>query len=121
MKHINKILTIALVALLGASVARASYSYEKSYMAAYKGRTDIPVPVSIVSPSVIGDYDTSRVDLKFIVDESGSPRDITVSSAIDMELALTLTSAIKSWKFTPALEHGKPVAKAVVLPVLLSE
>ena len=120
MKTLSKILSLAIASIVVATAASAATSYERNYMEAYKGRTDVPVPVSVVTPTITGMHDKARVVLSFTVDASGSPKNITVTSKVDSELSESLASAVKEWKFTPALAaDGSPVAKNVVLPFMI--
>jgi len=120
MNKASKILSLAIASLLVASAATAATSYERTYVENYKGRTDIPVPVSVVTPTLTSTHETARVVVTFTVDEKGKPRNIAVNSAVDRELSESLTSAVAEWKFAPALSNGTPVAREVVLPMLIN-
>lgn len=108
-------LKIAFATVLAATAATAATSYESAYVESYKGRTDIPVPVSVVVPELARGTEGS-VNVKFVVDETGTPRNIAVVSATDSNTASLLTEAVSAWKFNPAVNGGKPVAKTVILP-----
>jgi len=117
MKNNSKILILTLVSLFQGSAAFAATSYEKSYVESYSGRGDtVPVPVSVVAPELPGRLEASRVMVKFIVDESGKPRDISLPGSVDRGTALAITEAVSAWKFAPAKIEGKPVAKRVAVP-----
>jgi TonB family protein len=91
---------------------------ESAYVESYHGRTDIPVPTSVVSPDVGSRYIGQKVVLEFTVDPTGKPTLITSASpAAARELVASVTAAVEQWHFAPALEAGKPVARKVVLPV----
>lgn len=121
MKTFSKILaTLTTTLLLAAGSAFAATSYESAYVDGYKGRSsDIPVPVSVVSPSIVGDYQGTHVVVTFTVDASGKPRDISVDRAADAKLSRSLTDAVAEWKFEPARSNGTPVAKTVALPLVI--
>jgi septal ring-binding cell division protein DamX len=121
MKSIKKVLILATGTLLASSAAFAAKSYEKSYVEAYSNRSAAtPVPVSVVAPAIVGNYAPARVDVKFVVDANGAVRNVAVPASIDHGLAVALTDAVSSWKFTPAVSDGKPVAKNVVLPFMIN-
>lgn len=121
MKKISIILSFVIAGLFSAAALHAVEFSEKAYIESYHGRTDIPVPTEVVTPTVVGYYDAARVELKFVVDETGTPRNITVNSFADKDVAAALTDAVKEWKFAPAHNaSGTPVAKTVILPFLLN-
>ena len=104
--------------LLLAPLALLAKSPEAEYVESYHGRTDIPVPVSVVMPEVAGRYAGKQVVLEFVVDTAGKPTSLTSGSpAANKELVAAVLSAVEQWQFAPALAEGKPVAKKVVLPV----
>ena len=116
-KYSNRILlSLVTAGLLSATAAHAAVSFEKAYVKSYSGRTDIPVPVSVVAPSITENYGESKVEVKFVVNEDGKISDIKVLKSVDSELASALTAAVSDWKFNPALKDGSPVARTVVLP-----
>jgi TonB family protein len=104
--------------LLVVPLALLAKSPEKAYVESYHGRTDIPVPVSVVTPEVESRFAGQQVTLEFVVDATGKP--MLFSSATpkaDAELVSAVTAAVAQWKFSPALVDGLPVARKVVLPV----
>lgn len=104
--------------LLAAPLALVAKTPEKAYVESYRGRTDIPAPISVVSPVVEPKYAGQQVTLEFVVDTTGQPTSITsVTPGLDAELVALVTSAIEQWKFSPAKVNGTPVAKKVILPV----
>ncbi len=46
----------------------------------------------------------------FDIDEKGVPANIHVDKSSDDEWARAVTEALKTWKFTPAIENGGPVS-----------
>lgn len=108
--------------LLVAPLALLAKTPEKAYVESYRGRTDIPVPIAVVTPAVEPRFAGQQVTLEFVVDAAGKPTSITSATpGADAELVATVTAAVAQWKFSPALEAGLPVAKKVVLPVNIVE
>lgn len=104
--------------LLVAPLALLAKSPEKAYVEAYRGRTDIPAPIAVVTPAVESRFAGQQVTLEFVVDATGKP--MLISSATpgaDAELVAAVSAAVAQWRFSPALVAGLPVAKKVVLPV----
>ena len=104
--------------LLVAPLALLAKTPEKAYVESYRGRTDIPVPIAVVTPALDSRFAGRQVILEFVVDATGKP--MLISSATpgaDTELVAAVTAAVAQWKFAPALVDGLPVAKKVVLPV----
>ncbi len=116
MKNNNK---LALLLSLGALLpfAASAKTLEQSYLESCRKGTDVPVPVSVVSPTV-DSYDIGQtVQVQFVVDTTGRATGVSVKSASDRALAEAVVDAVKQWKFTPALHNGAPVATKVILPV----
>ena len=104
--------------LLLAPLALMAKSPETAYVESYHGRTDIPVPVSVVMPEVSSRYVGQQVVLEFVVDATGKPTLLASGTpSADSELVTAVLSAVEQWHFAPALAAGKPVARKVVLPV----
>jgi hypothetical protein len=108
--------------LLVVPLALVAKSPEKAYVESYRGRTDIPAPISVVSPVVAPKFAGQQVMLEFVVDKAGKPVLISaVTPGLDAELVALVTSAVEQWKFSPAKVNGAPVAKKVILPVNIVE
>lgn len=104
--------------LLVAPLALVAKTPEKAYVESYRGRTDIPVPIAVVTPALDSRFAGQQVTLEFVVDATGKPMLITSSTpGANAELVASVTAAVAQWKFAPALVDGLPVAKKVVLPV----
>jgi len=104
--------------LLVAPLALLAKTPEKAYVESYHGRSDIPVPISVVTPELESRFAGQQVTLEFVVDATGKP--MLISSATpnaNAELVAAVSAAIAQWKFSPALVAGRPVARKVVLPV----
>ncbi len=104
--------------LLVAPLALMAKSPEKAYVESYRGRTDIPAPIAVVTPALDARFAGQQVTLEFVVDATGKP--MLISSATpgaNAELVAAVVDAVAQWKFAPALVDGLPVAKKVVLPV----
>jgi TonB family protein len=113
----NAVKKLAIVLSLGAlaGVASAATS-EKSYVAGFKGSVGVPTPVKVVAPDIVA-KPGAEVILEFVVDKTGVPRGITVSSGNDEELASAAVDAVAKWRFTPVLKDGATVDTKVKLPV----
>ena len=104
--------------LLLAPLALMAKSLETAYVESYHGRTDIPVPISVVMPEVDSRFTGQQVVLEFVVDTTGKPTLITSGTpAADHELVASLQAAVEQWHFAPALADGLPVARKVELPL----
>ena len=104
--------------LLLAPLALMAKSPETAYVESYHGRTDIPVPVSVVMPEVSSRFAGHEVKVEFVVDTAGKPTLIASDTpSADSELVAAVLSAVEQWQFAPALADGKAVARKVVLPV----
>ena len=104
--------------LLLAPFALMAKSPETAYVESYHGRTDIPVPVSVIMPEVSSRFVGQQVVLQFVVDTAGKPTLLASNTpAADSELVAAVLSAVEQWQFAPALADGKPVARKVSLPV----
>jgi TonB family protein len=104
--------------LLALPLALLAKSPEKAYVESYHSRTDIPVPISVVTPEVESRFAGQQVTLEFVVDATGKPMLFSSASpGANAELVAAVTAAVSQWKFSPALAGGLPVARKVVLPV----
>jgi TonB family protein len=113
-------LTLSL-GLLAAPLALMAWSPEKAYVESYRGRSDTPVPTSVIMPEVSARFAGKQVVLEFVVDTAGKPTSITsVTPGADAELVSSVAEAVARWKFAPALVDGKPVARKVALPVTIA-
>ncbi len=116
MKAVSKFaVMLSLVAL--ASVAASAMTDEQAYLESCHKVPGVPVPVSVVAPTVGSEYSGATVQLEFIVDAAGKPADISVKSAPDNTLATAVVQAVKQWRFAPAEKNGLAVATKVALPV----
>jgi hypothetical protein len=106
--------------LLVAPLALLAKSPESAYVESYHGRTDVPVPISVIMPEVDPRFAGRQVTLEFVVDPTGKPVQIApVTPGADAELVTAVTAAIAQWKFSPVLVDGLPVARKVALPVVI--
>ena len=104
--------------LLLAPLALLAKSSETAYVESYHGRSDIPVPVSVVMPEVESRFAGQQLTFEFVVDPTGRPTQIaSVTPDADGELVSAVLAAVEKWQFAPALADGKPVARKVALPV----
>lgn len=108
--------------LLLAPFALMAKTPEAAYVESYHGRTDIPVPVSVVMPEVSSRFAGHEVKVEFVVNTAGKPTLIASETpSANKELVAAVLSAVEQWQFAPALADGKPVARKVVLPVKIVE
>ena len=116
MKAVNK---LAIVLSLGALTSAVAFAMtdEQAYIESCLKGSDVPVPVTVVSPSVSPEYSGTTVQLEFTVDVTGKPADLSVKSDTDTKLAVAVIDAVKQWRFKPVLTNGVPTATKVVLPV----
>ena len=106
--------------LLVAPLALLAKSPESAYVESYHGRTDIPVPISVVMPELDSRFNGQKVVLEFVVDTNGKPTLLSSSTPnANAELVTTVLAAVEQWHFAPALVNGLPVARKVALPVVV--
>jgi TonB family protein len=101
---------------IAASAATAK-SYEERYVESFSARTDMPVPVKAIAPDVPSVASSVEVEVKFVVDTAGVPRDISVADTGDASLEASLAEAVSKWRFRPLLKDGKAITSKVILPV----
>ena len=118
MKRVSNLMLVLIVGVFLAASASASVT-EDSYINSYRGRTGIPVPVSVVSPEVGGEFSGTTVVMTFVVESDGMPRDIEAVGKVDPELEYLIKDAVRDWVFKPAIVNGKAVATKVKLPFVI--
>ena len=116
MKAVNKLALVLSLGALTSAVAFATTA-EQAYIESCSKKSDVPVPVTVVTPAVSSEYTGTTVELEFTVDVTGKPSDLSVKSKTDDTLAVAVMDAVKQWRFKPAQPNGVPVATKVVLPV----
>ena len=97
--------------------AATAKSYEERYVESFATRTDMPVPVKAIAPDVPTVDASMQIEVMFVVDTAGVPRDISVADAGDAGLKASLVEAVSQWRFRPLLRDGKAVPAKVILPV----
>lgn len=120
MKSVTTKLILSL-GLLAAPLALSAKSPEEAYLESYSGRTDMPVPLKVVTPSIASEYAGQTVNLEFVIDEAGTPRQISVRESVSRALASELTSSVARWKFVPLKRDGKAVSARVILPMQITD
>ncbi len=119
----NKVSMLAkLVSLLAFGVAAPlafGLTTNQAYIATYAGRKDIPVPIKVIAPSATASQAGARVQIEFLVDTAGRPKDVTVQSATDPDFAEMARVAVEQWRFAPARANGTPVPMKVLLPIVV--
>jgi len=117
MNKVCKIASVILASLVGASGLYANNKWvEREYVKSFQGRTDMPVPLSVVSPESVSDI-VGQVYVQFVVSETGKPTEIVIKACTDDALIDSVLAAISRWKFAPATIDGVPVPKTLMLPV----
>ncbi|MFI5336431.1 MAG: energy transducer TonB [Opitutales bacterium] len=108
-----------IIGLLAAPLALSAKSPEQAYLDQYRGRTDMPVPVKIVTPSISNEFSGLKISLEFTVDASGIPQQITTSAPVPSRLAAALTEAVGQWRFQPLSRNGQAVPAHIILPLAI--
>jgi TonB family protein len=101
---------------IAASAATAK-TYEERYVESFATRTDMPVPVKAIAPEVPKEVESVEIEVKFVVDTAGVPREISVADSVDSALGESLVAAVGQWRFRPLLKDGKAVTAKMILPV----
>jgi TonB family protein len=115
MKTANKLaIMLSMVALVSFASAKTP---EQDYLETCLKGPGVPVPITVVTPSVGTGYTGAVVEIEFIVDTAGLPTDVKVKSSPDVALGEVVVGAVKLWRFKPATVDGAAVATKVVLPV----
>lgn len=120
MKAVRKLVILLTVGVLPAIAALAS-TPEQTYLETCRKEPGIPVPITVVSPTVGPGFAGSSVQVLFVVGADGKPAEISTESAADEMVTTAVVEAVKQWRFLPAKVDGKPVATKVVLPVRIVE
>ncbi len=116
MKAVKKLVVLLSMGALLAVAASAS-TPEQAYLETCNKDPGVPVPITVVSPTVGPEFNGGSVLLEFVVDAAGNPAQFSIKSATDDVLATAVVKAVKQWRFLPAEVDGKPVATKVALPV----
>jgi TonB family protein len=116
MKAVNKLAVLFSLAALS-SLSAFAKSEEQAYLETCRKEPGVPVPVTVVTPTIGVEFAGATVQLEFVVDATGKPADITVKSNTDIVLATVVTDAVKQWRFKPAEANGVAVATKVALPI----
>jgi periplasmic protein TonB len=116
MKAVRILVVLLSLGALPAIAAPAS-TLEQTYLSTCNKDPGVPVPVTVVSPTVGAEYNGAAVHLEFLVNVDGKPSEFSIKSTTDDVLARAVLAAVKQWRFQPAELDGKPVARKVALPV----
>ena len=115
MKVANK---LAVLLSLGAFASLASAkSVEQSYLDSCLKAPGVPVPTTVIAPSVDSKFVGDTVDVEFTVSATGKTSSFSIVSSPDVMLSDAVLQAVRQWQFTPAQRDGVPMATKVVLPV----
>lgn len=88
-------------------------------------RPDVPAkPIKQVSPKYPRELRNrgvpGRVLLRFVVDTKGRVQDAEVVKSSDAAFDRPALEAIRAWRFSPAIQDGKPVKTMVQVPLEFS-
>ena len=118
-----RILVLASVASLALASSAFAVSPTTKYLEHYKVlRTDVPLPVKIVSPTGLPQSAKDKtITFTMIIDRDGKPQNVTPVSPIEPAVAKILVPVVSKWQFTPAQQDGVAVARKIMLPIHLTE
>jgi len=90
-------------------------------MNAYHVRADIPTAVDVIVPRISTNYSGKTVELKFIVDTTGHPYNVSATDmSVDPSLVTQLWSAVGAWRFDPARDPaGTAIERTIILPLVV--
>lgn len=114
------ILNLIVGLLLALGTASAVADYSETVAQQFAGRSDVPVPVHVVSPTLGSEALGTELTVHLTVNEGGVPTDISVDTA-DRLVAERIIAAVRQWRFKPALLDGEPVARRVRVPMSIVE
>lgn len=57
------------------------------------------------------------VILKVLLDTGGAPHDISVARSLGPDFDAAAIAAVQTWRFTPAMQYGKPIPFHMVIQV----
>lgn len=118
MKHVIKVILFTSFLVPAAFCAQSA---EEAYVESFAGRTDVPVPISVVRPVIEPGYEGTVVRLSFLIDGAGTPTEIAAPVDADRSLVKQLARAVSQWKFKPLTRDGEVIRARVVLPVVIGE
>jgi TonB family protein len=121
MKAVSKLVLLLSAGVLPVVAASAASPSEQTYLETCRKDSEVPVPVSVVSPTVDPEYNGAVVQLEFTVQQNGIPVDFSIKSTPDDVLAKAVVEAVKQWRFQPAAVNGSPISKRCSLPVKIVE
>jgi TonB family protein len=116
MKHVIKLI---LCTSFLATAAYCAPSPEEAYVESFAGRTNMPVPISVVRPIIQPGHEGEVVQLSFLIGANGTPTDIMAPVSADRALVKQLARAVEQWKFKPLVRDGEVVRVRVTLPFII--
>jgi len=114
-----RILVLASIASLALASSAFAVSPTTKYLEHYKVlRTDVPLPVKVVSPTGLprSAKDTT-ITFTMVIDRDGKPHDVTPVSPVEPAVAKIMVPVVSKWRFSPAQQDGVPVARKIMLPI----
>lgn len=75
----------------------------------YDALTEVPKPISRVTPAYVNRGATAKVIVVFVVDERGRVQQAQIESSTNNSFNGPVLEAIKKWTFTPGIKDGRKV------------
>ena len=111
----NKFKMLVSATLASAIISSSAFAFDAG---SHRQVTQAAHPVKVVSPTDLPrKYLGETIEVSFLLDETGLPRDIQMESHYDRELTRSVISAIAQWRFAPVEIDGQIVAQRVMLPI----
>lgn len=112
----KKILTIGLLLLSGALNSYSNSDYEETYIQKHLEYIDAPVPVEVIRPHLRGAPNGLQIKVLVTVDSLGRVKSAEIDSSNAERLNDQILTAVKRWRFRPAIVNGKPMERKVIIP-----
>lgn len=84
--------------------------FEKASFVGYKSPVLSAGRKAVVARDAAGTRIYGYVLIVYIITASGQPTDPQIIKSSSQELAASALESLKSWRFSPGLMHGKPIA-----------
>ncbi|MCF7688661.1 MAG: energy transducer TonB [Cephaloticoccus sp.] len=111
----NKIKMLVSASIVSAIISSSAFAVGVSPSSKV---TKVTHPVKVVAPTDLPrKYLGETIEVSLLVDEAGLPSNIRMESHYDSQLTKSVVSAIAQWRFAPAEQDGRVIAKRVMLPI----
>ena len=111
----TRILILGLL-VSGAAAFAGELDYEEAYIQEHKHLLDTPVPVETFRPILRNVPEDLRIDVLVTVDELGRVIDARIEDSNATRFNREVLSAVKRWRFRPAIREGEVVRSTVRIP-----